>query len=287
MGLTQPALTRQIQRLEADVGATLFARDRRKIELTEQGAILLEQARAILLAVEQARALLHSSREPAGAITFGISPAAGQMLIPLLLERAARSFPKIKIRVLESFTAHIHEGLLEGRIDLGVLHDPEDRLHLNVVPLLHEPLLLVGPRGAGARRLQRSAGRDLGLLAGFPLILPSRPNSLRLHVERIAATAGIRLDVRAEVDSIPITKALVRRGFGYTILSYELLQQEIARGEVEVIPIRHPEFKRRLVIARVLPKAESGLQQVVIALIRDLVREIIGERQWPGAELAT
>jgi LysR family nitrogen assimilation transcriptional regulator len=290
LSLTQPALTRQIQRLESDLGTALFARTRRKVDLTEPGAVLLEQARTIFAAVEQAETLLRSGAAgPAGAMTLGISPAAGQMLIPMLLERTARLFPRIQIHVVEGFTGHIHEGLLDGRIDLGVLHDPEDRRRLHVVPLLNEPLLLVGPVGSAPRELQRRQQRrspyDLTVLADLPLVLPSRPNSLRTHIEQIAASGGVRLNIRAEIDSISISKALVRRGYCYTVLSYELLHQEIARGEVEVIPIRHPDFKRRVVIARPLPKRQIGPQQVVASLIRDIARELIERRQWPGAQL--
>lgn len=286
LNLTQSALTRQIQKLEADIGAELLTRSRRGVDLTERGAMLVERARAVLVEVEQIEASLRSDAAgPAGHMTLGMSPAAGQMLIPLLLERVARLYPRIKIHVVEAFTAHIHEGLLEGRLDLGVLHDPEDRKHLQMAPLLVEPLLLVGPRGSGPQRRQGMSKSGFGALAELPLVLPSRPNALRLHVEQLVATKGLRLNVRAEVDSISITKTLVQRGYGYTVLSYQLLYQEIERGDLEVVPIRHVDFNRRMVIARPLPRRETELQQVIARLIRDLARELIERHQWPGAKL--
>lgn len=289
LNLTQPALTRQIQKLESDLGVGLFVRARRRTDLTEHGSLLLEQARKIFATIEETQAALRSGAPgPAGDLSLGISPAAGHMLIPLLLERAARTFPRLRIHVVEGFTAHIHDGLVEARLDLGVLHDPEDRKRLHVTPLLNEPLLLVGPPGSAPRRRSRPRGKpgDLGFIATLPLILPSRPNALRLHIEQIAASSGVPLNIRAQVDSIGITKALVQRGFGYTILSYELVHQEIARGEVDVIAVRDTRFERRVVIARPLIKPETGLQHAVAALIRELAREIIERRQWPGAKLA-
>lgn len=286
LSLTQSALTRQIQKLEADVGAELLTRSHRGVDLTERGALLLERARAVLAEVEQIKALLRSDAAgPAGHISLGMSPAAGQMLIPLLLERVARLYPKIRIHVVEGFTAHIHEGLLEGRLDLGVLHDPEDRKRLQVEPLLVEPLLLVGPRGSRPRQRHGAPRHGVEMLAELPLILPSRPNSLRMHIEQMVAATGLRLNVRAEVDSISITKTLVQRGYGYTVLSYELLHQEIDRGDLEVVPIRDRNFNRRVVIARPLPRRETTLQQCVTRLIRDIGRELIERRQWPGARL--
>lgn len=284
LSLTQPALTRQIQKLEHDLGVSLFARARRRTDLTECGSLLLEQARKIFSTIEDTHALLRTGAQgPAGDLSLGISPAAGQMLIPLLLERAARLFPKLRIHVVEGFTAHIHDGLVNARLDLGVLHDPEDRKQLYVMPLLTEPLLLVGPPGSASRRRKRG---DLSIITPLPLILPSRPNALRVHIEQIAASSGVSLNVRAQVDSIGITKALVQRGFGYTILSYELVHQEIARGEVEVIPVYDTRFERRVVIARPLVKPETGLQHAIAALVREVAGEIIGRRQWPGAKLA-
>ena len=282
--LTQPALTRQIQKLERDLGVSLFVRARRRTDLTEHGALLLEQARKIFTTIEETQVALRTGAPgPAGDLSLGISPAAGQMLIPLLLERAARLFPKLRIHVVEGFTAHIHDGLVEARLDLAVLHDPEDRKRLHVTPLLTEPLLLVGPPGSAPRRRKPS---DLSIITALPLILPSRPNALRLHIEQIAASSGVSLNVRAQVDSIGITKALVQRGFGYTILSYELVHQEIARGEVEVTPVRDTRFERRIVIARPVIKPETGLQHLNAVLIRELAGEIIERRQWPGAKLA-
>ena len=285
LNVTQPALSRQIQKLENDLGVSLFVRARRRINLTEQGSLLLEQARKILATIEETEAALRTGASgPAGTLSLGISPAAGHMLIPLLLERAARLFPKLRIHVVEGFTATIHDRLVEARLDMGVLHDPEDRKRLHVTPLLTEPLLVVGPPGSAPRR--RKPG-DIGVLATLPLVLPSRPNALRLHIEQMAASSGVALNVRAQVDSVGITKTLVQRGFGYTILSYELVHQEIARGEVDVIPVRDTRFERRVVIARPLIKPETGLQQAAAALIRELAREIIERRQWPGAKLAS
>jgi LysR family nitrogen assimilation transcriptional regulator len=119
------------------------------------------------------------------------------------------------------------------------------------------------------------------------LILPSRPNALRMHIERVIAAKGLRLNVRAEIDSISITKTLVQRGYGYTILSYELLHQEIERGDLEVIPIRQANFSRRVVIARPLLRGETVLQQVITRLIREVGSQLIERRQWPGAKLLT
>lgn len=288
LNLTQSGLTRQIQKLEADLGAALLVRSRRGVDLTERGAVLLERARAVLAEVEKTEALLRSGAGgPSGHITLGVSPAAGQLLIPLLMEHVAQLYPKIQIHVVEAFTALIHDGLLEGRLDLGVLHDPEDQRRLQVTPLLVEPLLLVGPRGS-ARGLRQGAPKSgIAVLAELPLLLPSRPNTLRMHIERLAAAKGLRLNVRAEIDSIAITKVLVQRGYGYTILSYELVHQEIGRGDLEVVPIRQASFSRRVVIARPLLRRESELQQVITRLIRDVGIQLIERHQWPGAKLLT
>ena len=288
LNLTQPALTRRIQKLESDLGTNLLVRSRRRVDLTERGALLLEGAGTILAAIEQTEAQLRShTAVPSGTLTLGISPAAGQMLVPLLLERTASLYPKLRIRVVEGFTAYIHEGILDGRLDLGVLHDPEDRQHLHVVPLLTEPLLLVGPRSSPPRRRRRPSESDISLLANLPLVLPSRPNALRTYFEQIAAANGVRLNIRAEVDSLSITKALVQRGYGYTILSYEAVHQEVMQGDLKVTPVRHAAFSRRVVIARRLPAPESGVQRVIAKLVRDLAGELIEQRQWPGAKLAS
>src|SRR3546814_10022968 len=91
------------------------------------------------------------------------------------------SFPKGSLRIVEGLTGFIHDGLLADRFDLGLLLDPTDSRILEFAPLLVEPLFVIGPaerNGIGAYGLHD--------LEDLPLILPSRPNALRLLIDQIA-----------------------------------------------------------------------------------------------------
>ena len=276
--IAQPALSRQVRNLEDELGVRLLTRSVRGVQTTEAGALLLERAEVILDQIEQTRLeVAAEADEPSGRLTFAVTPAAGPILVPPLVERCEVSFPKIALRVVEGLTGFIHDGLLAGRFDLGLLLDPPDGRILEIAPLLVEPLFVIGPAGhsgVGAYGL-----RDLEAL---PLILPSRPNALRLLIDQIAVDSKLSLNIAREVNSMMTTKALVRRGLGYTIMSYGSVHDEVTDGVLGAVPIGPPEIGRRLVVAMRADPRPSRAGTEVVKLIQAIVRDLVTAGVWRG-----
>jgi LysR family nitrogen assimilation transcriptional regulator len=284
--LAQPALSRQIGKLEREFGVPLFARHGRGVRLSAAGSLLLDRAEAILQLVHQTSEEIRDDRSPiSGRVTLGVPPAAGRLLVPPFVEQFRKSWPKIGLHMREGVTSSLQEWLLEKRIDIGILHNPPHLEALNIRPILTERMMVVGPPQHGKDRKPGSAFR-IRDLAELPLILPSMAHNNRRLVEQAALEHGVRLRIRTEVDSVSFAKAMVEKGLGYTILTYAAVQDEVARRRLTAFPIARPALLTQVTMVTLrdpqLPKATQHACETLDVVCRMLVRS----RQWTGTQLS-
>jgi LysR family hydrogen peroxide-inducible transcriptional activator len=139
--VAQPSLSQQIIKLEKDCGGPLFDRSGRKVRLTDRGRTLFDRAIEILAAVDGAKRALTEEGD-AGQITVGAIPTIAPYLLPPLLKRFLRDYPKTEVTVSENLTEYTIQACLEGDVDVGVLALPIVEEQLAVEPLFTEELLL-------------------------------------------------------------------------------------------------------------------------------------------------
>ncbi len=278
--VAQPALSRQVRKLEDELGVELLLRSRRGVAVTEAGAQLLARAEVILRQLEQARREVASAgAEPAGDLVLAVTPAVGQILVPALVRAAAVRYPRLSLRIVEGLSAFIREGLLDHRFDLGLLHDCGDVRTLAVEPLLTEPLYVVERAGSGDEKTHF----ELSDLECLPLLLPGRPNALRVLVDELAARHGLRLNIAMEIDGMAILRRLVGEGFGCSIMGHGSVYDEVARGTLVATPIGRPPITRRLVVATHLDRRPSAARAVLTDLIRATVKDLVADGLWCGS----
>lgn len=280
--LSQPALSRQIKRLEDDLGTALFIRHGHGVTLTEAGRTLLARSQVILRQIEQTRAEIREGASgPVGTVTLAVPPAAGTYLVPSLAERFAVSYPNVFLKVVGGYSGYIHEWLVRGQVDLACLHDPLPQRGFDAAPLVQEPVFLVGKSGTLPR-----GRRPVGIaeLARLPMILPSRPNASRRLLDGWMAEQRLTPNLRMEVDDPLIIRALLRAGRGFCLLSRGAFDADLHDGRLEAVPLR-PAASWRL--ALVVP-AHGPRPPIVTALadtIVALARELTGSGAWPGRGL--
>jgi DNA-binding transcriptional LysR family regulator len=144
--MTQPPLSRQIQKLERAVGVQLLERDNRKVELTTAGAVFLDEARRMLGLAEGA--LDHARRIQAGSsgtVRIGFTATAAYGVLPALLNRVGAAYPDIDLDLYEMVTREQLAGLLTGELDLGLARPPFDTTTFASRLLHREALLLAVP----------------------------------------------------------------------------------------------------------------------------------------------
>lgn len=148
LNLAQSALSGQIRQLERELGGPLLVRTTRHVELTPAGAALLQDAREVLAAAdeafERARALARGER---GALRIGaLGPAPGGVFAPLLA-RFGGMHPDVRVEVRALDFTELVLGVRERRADVAFLYLPLDEPDLEITPLLSEPRVVVMPRG--------------------------------------------------------------------------------------------------------------------------------------------
>ena len=284
--LAQPALSRQIRKLEHELGVALFARHGRGVRLSAAGSLLLERAEAITHLVSQTSEEIRSDRSPMGGrITLGVPPAAGRLLVPPFVERFQKAWPQATLHIREGVSSSLQEWLAERRIDIAIIHNPPHLEALEINEILSERMFVIGPaerRGGGKTRPKTFRIRDFGDL---PLILPSMAHTNRRLVEHAALEHGARLHIKIEADSVAFAKALVEKGAGYTILTYAAVEEELKRNRLAAYPIVRPTLSTKVTLVTLrdkqLPKLTREAGVLMLAICGDLVRS----RQWLGARM--
>lgn len=213
--LSQPPLSQQIRDLEAELGAALFTRSRRRVELTPAGRALLPEARELLARAGAAADLVRRVAEGrAGRLALGFMGPAMEGLLPRAVARFREERPEVVLDLRELGTPAQVEALGQGRISLGAIRvfgaPPPG---LDTLPLADEPYVLAVPadhRLAGARRVA------LRRLAGERLVFFPRRAGPALHdaILGCLARAGGAPQVVLEATAKRTILALVAAGAG-------------------------------------------------------------------------
>ncbi|MBL8479266.1 MAG: LysR family transcriptional regulator [Sterolibacteriaceae bacterium] len=276
LNIAQPALSRQVRLLETDLHANLLTRTGRGVMLTDVGQRLFDHSVGILQLVARATEDIESARdEPAGRIVIGLPPSMGRLLTPPLVDGFRRRLPKARLAIVEGLSAHLAEWIATGRVDVGLLHNPESQAAIEVTPVLDEPLGVVGPAGGGTGASKKKVGAGdtvtLAALARLPLILPERSHAIRKLLETQAALSGHKLNVALEISSVQSILELVRGGHGHAILTPTAL---VASGQPEAFVLRklvEPSLTSTLCLAVSAHKPATPLSKHVLRLLRELI----------------
>jgi LysR family nitrogen assimilation transcriptional regulator len=150
--LAQPALSRQIKKLEQELGVALFTRHGRGVRLSAAGSLLLERAEAIAQLVRETGEEIKDDRSPTrGRFTLGAPPAAGRLLIPPFAARFQKTWPQTTLHMREGVASSLLEWLIDKRIDVALIHNPPHLEALTISPVLSERMLVVGPPHHGSK----------------------------------------------------------------------------------------------------------------------------------------
>jgi LysR family nitrogen assimilation transcriptional regulator len=279
VGLSQPALTRQVKLLEEELGVALLRRHRRGAAATPEGELLYERAQFALRHLAQARHDLTAlRREASGPVSLGLSPALAAMLGAPVAMELARRWPGVRLNIVEDWAPRLQEMLLDGQLDLAILNGPVPRGGLRLVPALEEALCLVGP--AEHPLLAGGAPLPVARLAGVPLILAGVPRAgVRLELESAAAREGVALDVRAEVGTFGVALGMVRAGLGLTV---HMAAATVGAAGIAAVPLDGLWLRRWRAMATGRPRSRAVVETERV--LRDVVARLLATPgAWPGA----
>ena len=272
LGVAQPAISRQVRSLEVELRQTLLVRNGRGATPTEAGKRLLAHARGILQQVDRARAEVDEIKgAPVGHVVVGLPPTLARLITTAIVREFRRSFPHATLSIMDGLSSYMHEWLQVGRIDIGVLYNPAPHPAIDSRPLLEEALCFVARDGDGGAR----GAMPLAELPSHPLIIPSRPNAIRMLVETRLAAIGARPQVAMEIDAVGAILELVAEGYGAAVLSPRALDGADVARKLVTRPIVQPRIKSTIAIATSAQRPSTPLLQATVALVEDAARRAI------------
>jgi LysR family transcriptional regulator, nitrogen assimilation regulatory protein len=284
LGIAQPALSRQIRLMEAELGAALFTRHGRGMILTDLGSQVLEPASEILMKLDYIRDLASAGRGAvSGRVRFGMAPTVAEIMTVPLACALRDQYPDVSLCIRSAFSGHLIEWLKRDEIDCLVSYDPNRNAGLRTVPVMIENLLLVGNSQCDLSLNQAVAFEDI---AQIPLVLPSPMHGLRVIVDGCAAKAGVTLTPVIEADSFGSMLDLVLEGFGMTILPLGPINRLVQSGQLTAANLVEPTPSRQLVIAYPTDRPVSRATRTAGDVFAVVTKQLVEKRIWAGRVLA-
>jgi len=277
LDVAQPALSRQVRLLEVELRQNLLVRNGRGATPTEAGKLLLAHGRGILHQVERAREELGRVRGAlAGRVAIGLPPSLARVLAVPLTRAFRQKLPQASLSISEGLSTNMQEWLLTGRIDIAVLYNAQPVPEIEIQPLREEELWLVQLRPPGLSEDPPPPPMPLRELAEVPLIIPSRPNAIRMQVESELANIGCRPVVALEIDGVSAILDLVADGAGAALLSRNAVASSIRPSAYRLRSIT-PALRTRLSLATSSQRPATLTQQQTLALIVETLAAVSRE----------
>jgi DNA-binding transcriptional LysR family regulator len=222
LAIAQPALSMQVQKLEAEFDAQLFVRTKRGIVLTDVGRVVREQAQRTLDAADATKRSARLAAEASNArLVVGFSRIFPFLPIARTVRRVRRERPNIKIELREMWSGDQMDALISGALDVGFVHytaEDEDR-DLAIVPMAEEAVTAAIPDG---HRLATRRQIALAELADEDFVVPAAASfgeTVRDQVLAACQRAGFQPRIVQESSDVRILLGLVSAGLGVALLS--------------------------------------------------------------------
>lgn len=236
LNIAQPALSRQIQQLEQELGIVLLERSQRRVRLTPAGRLYLERATRLLDDLAKAtNDVRRADAGHAGRLSVGFIHSSTYSVTPAILGRYHASYPDVELVLHEMTIFEQFRALRDNVIDIGILRPPVGDPHLSVMPFRDEEFLVVVPEG------HRLAGTTLAALADlaeetFVLFEQRKSPLFYSRIISMCEGAGFVPQVEQYANQIHTVLGLVRAGMGISIVP------EVARNlhmpGIRFLPIR-------------------------------------------------
>ena len=246
LDVAQPALSRQMKRLEASLGVQLFERGSRRIRLTETGRLLYARVETILGMVEgTVREIAEVGSGQAGTVRLGTVISSGALILPELMREFHRRYPQVTFQVFEAEGTRVLEMLDSRAIEIGITRSQVDANFYDSIVLENEPLVVVMDQ----ERSDLDGPGDTVRLAQLreqPVIVPLRWKApFVAHCQR----AGFTPELICVSDSIVLDVLNVRRGLGIALVPASARSLMADDGRLVTKRLIEPEIMTHTVVS--------------------------------------
>ncbi len=260
-GVAQSAFSRQLCRLEEQLGGRLLHRTGRGVIPTELGLKVLPRAEALIADAQSlADDVIGTWGQPSGVVRVGLLPSLARPVAARLFNQVREHLPAVHLRLLEAYSGEVQSMLADGQIDVGTVnrYRPTSRDRRDGV--LTTPVCVIV---SAQSPLVRSGPVRLSDLAELDMVMPISPNSLRSFLEEVMARRRFRLRIALEVNSASAMKDAVMSCGLAAVLPAHSFQEEILQGLVSATPLSGPAIWQTTFIETTKRKPLSAAARLV------------------------
>lgn len=269
LNMSQPALSRRIQALEASIGAPLLERTTRRVGPSSVGAALRPMVRRLIDELEdQLLGLSGVGGKQAGVVTLACVPTAAFYFLPQAIERFTAQYPNIRFRILDLSANEALEAVARGEAEFGVNLTGASHPELSFTPLMDDPFVLACRRDHPLAKRRKLVWSDL---QDHRLIGVSRTSGNRMILDAALANTGVRLNFVYVVNHLSTSLGLVERGLGASVLP-RLATPPANHPLIVSVPIGEPRIHRTIGLV----ERRAGRLSPAAQRFRDMLTE-----KWP------
>jgi DNA-binding transcriptional LysR family regulator len=265
--LTQPAVSRQVRQLEEELGVRLFEQIGKSLHVTDAGETLAAEAEKLFGALERTAEAVRSHRSAErGSIRVGASTTPGFYMLPDLLGRFHRRFPKVNLHYTVENSLRIEQMIVRNELDLGFVGAHLSNEELELKPLVEDEIVCFT---SPSHRLAKEHHIAPGSLEDEMWIIREKGSATRLLFEGWLSSRKCAIRKSIELTCPETCKALVRAGIGMSFMSVHGLRSEIRAKDIVKIPVTGMSLKRPIFLARHSDKRNSPVMESFLAIVEN------------------
>jgi len=232
--LTQPAISMQVQQLEAEVGLPLVEPMGRRLDLTPAGREIVACARALAQRLREADEILAAMKGAGGGELSISTVSTAKYHVPMLLAEFRRRHPEVRVRLSVSNREQVVRDLTDNSVDLAIMGTPPRGLDTVAVPFARHPIAIIAAPGHALSRRKRLS---LAQLSGETFLIRERGSGTRNAMERVFRERRFHPRETIEMSSNETIKQAVMAGMGVSFLSLHTVGLEVAARRLVVLAV--------------------------------------------------
>lgn len=269
LGISQPALSKQILNLENELGLKLFDRNHVPLTLTPAGEFFMRRARTMLYEEEQLfKSLEQFKSGENGRLDIGVTPFRSVYLMPRIVKQVKERFPGVHVVLHEANSSQLRAAAAEGKYDFAVVNLPVDESVLEVTALEKDTLVLAVPDSLTHllphAQLQAI---EFGDCKALPFVVVGQTQEMRQLFDKLCAGTNFEPKIAAEVVGITTAWAMACAGVGATLLPLQFVRENDFAHGLTLLEINNITYSRQPVIVTKRGQYLSPYAQYAMTLL--------------------